>query len=65
MSRDKSIKIVLKPITHILERHDCKLSKEGERWLCQFSGNSNRFDDQLEAVLHGCGQVILLQEVRS
>lgn len=65
MSRDKAIKIVLGLITHILERNECKVSKEGERWLCQFAGKSNRFDDQLEAVLHGCGQVILPQGVRS
>lgn len=40
-------------------------SNEGERWLCQFSGKSNRFDDQLDAVLYGCGHVIALHGVRS
>lgn len=61
MSRDKAVKIVLKLITLILERYDCKVTKEGEGWECRFSGTAERFDDQLEAVLHGCGIVIPLQ----
>lgn len=64
MSRDKAITIVLKLITLILERNGCRVTKEGERWLCRSSGDSKYFEDRLEAVLHGCGQVIVPQGVR-
>ena len=58
MTRDKAIKTVLSLITLILKRYGCKVSKDGDKWKCQFADQTILFDEQIEAVLHGCGLVI-------
>jgi hypothetical protein len=58
MTHDKATKAVLRLITLILDRYGCKVAKNGANWTCRFAGQTDVFEEQLDAVLHGCGLVI-------
>jgi len=58
MSRDTAIKAVLRLIRLILDQYGCKVARDGDNWRCQYADRTDVFDEQLEAVLYGCAQVI-------